>query len=115
MDLGEIWEAKTGAPIPLGGIVVRRTLPDDVKQRVNRVIRRSVEHAFLRPRDSAEFVRRHAQAMSEDVMYRHIDLYVNDYSVDLGIEGRRAVTVLFDRGNALNIIPAQNASLFLRT
>jgi 1,4-dihydroxy-6-naphthoate synthase len=115
VDLGEIWEAETGTPIPLGGLVVRRTLPDDVKQRVNRVIRRSVEHAFLHPRDSAGFVRSHAQAMSEDVMYRHIDLYVNDYSVDLGVEGRRAVTVLFDRGNALNIIPAQNASLFLRT
>jgi 1,4-dihydroxy-6-naphthoate synthase len=115
VDLGEIWEAATGAPIPLGGIVVRRSLPDEVKQRVNRVIRRSVEHAFLQPRDSVDFVRRHAQAMSEDVIYRHIDLYVNDYSVDLGVEGRRAVTVLFEKGKALGIIPPQTAELFLQT
>lgn len=113
VDLGEVWEAHTGAPIPLGGIVVRRSLPDEVKHRVNRVIRRSVEHAFTRPRDSAPFVRRHAQTMSEDVMYRHIDLYVNEFSADLGEEGRRAVTVLFERAAALGIIPAPNAGIFL--
>ena len=92
VDLGEFWEGETGAPIPLGGIVVRRSLPDEVKQRVNRVLRRSVEYAFAhRDREPADYVRAHAQEMSEDVMYRHIDLYVNEYSVDLGAEGRRAV------------------------
>jgi 1,4-dihydroxy-6-naphthoate synthase len=113
IDLGEFWEEETGAPIPLGGIVVKRALPDDVKQRVNRVLRRSVEYAFAHRGDSLPFVREHAQEMSEEVMYRHIDLYVNDYSVDLGPEGRLAVEVLFDRARATGIIPHVNSPLFL--
>src|SRR5262245_39586415 len=113
IDLGEFWEQATGAPIPLGGIVIRRSLPDDVKQAVNRVLRRSVEHAFAHRADSVPYVRAHAQEMSEEVMYRHIDLYVNDYSIDLGPEGRRAVQILFDRATATGIIPAVPAQLFL--
>ena len=113
IDLGEFWEQETGAPIPLGGIVIRRSLPADVVQRVNRVMRRSVEYAFAHRDASLPFVREHAQEMSEDVMYRHIDLYVNEYSVDLGAEGRRAVEVLFDRARASGIIPRTDAPLFL--
>jgi 1,4-dihydroxy-6-naphthoate synthase len=113
IDLGEFWEAETGAPIPLGGIVVKRSLPEDVKARVNRVMRRSVEYAFAHPDASLPFVRAHAQEMSEDVMYRHIVLYVNEYSVDLGSEGRRAIAILFDRARAAGIIPGEEAGLFL--
>jgi 1,4-dihydroxy-6-naphthoate synthase len=106
IDLGEYWESETGAAIPLGGIVVRRELPEDVRQRANRVMRRSVEYAFAHRTDSLPFVRAHAQEMSEDVMYRHIDLYVNDYSIDLGVEGRRAVEMLFSRARTAGVIPA---------
>jgi len=113
IDLGEFWESETGAPIPLGGIVVRRALPDDVKQRVNRVLRRSVEYAFAHRDASLPYVREHAQEMSEEVMYRHIDLYVNEYSVDLGKEGRRAVDLLFERARTVGIIPPVTAELFL--
>ena len=113
IDLGEFWESETGAPIPLGGIAVNRSLPDDVKQRVNRVVRRSVEYAFAHRADSLPFVRAHAQEMSEEVMYRHIDLYVNEYSVDLGEEGRRAVELLFERARAAGIIPDVKEELFL--
>jgi 1,4-dihydroxy-6-naphthoate synthase len=113
IDLGEFWEGETGAPIPLGGIVIKRTLPDAVKQKVNRVLRRSVEYAFANRAASLPFVREHAQEMSEEVMYRHIDLYVNQYSVDLGEEGRRAVEMLFERAAATGIIPAVTDHLFL--
>ena len=113
IDLGEYWESETGAAIPLGGIVIRRQLPDDVRQRVNRVMRRSVEYAFAHRTDSLPFVRAHAQEMSEDVMYRHIDLYVNEYSIDLGVEGRRAVEMLFSRARAVGVIPALSDRLFL--
>jgi 1,4-dihydroxy-6-naphthoate synthase len=113
VDLGEFWESETGAPIPLGGIVVKRSLPDDVKQRVNRVLRRSVEYAFAHRDASLPYVREHAQEMSEEVMYRHIDLYVNEYSVDLGAEGRRAVELLFARAGATGIIPPLKGELFL--
>jgi 1,4-dihydroxy-6-naphthoate synthase len=113
IDLGEFWEEETGAPIPLGGIVIKRSMPDDVKQRVNRVIRRSVEYAFAHRTASLDYVRAHAQEMSEDVMYRHIDLYVNEYSVDLGKEGRRAVELLFEKAAATGIIPPATYGLFL--
>jgi 1,4-dihydroxy-6-naphthoate synthase len=113
IDLGEYWEETTGAPIPLGGIVIRRSLPDGVKQRVNRVLRRSVEYAFAHRAASLDYVRAHAQEMSEDVMYRHIDLYVNEYSVDLGKEGRRAVELLFEKAATTGIIPPASTSLFL--
>ena len=113
IDLGEFWEGETGAPIPLGGIVISRSLPDEVKQRVNRILRRSVEYAFANPSASLPFVREHAQEMSEDVMYKHIELYVNDYSIDLGAEGKRAVETLFARASAAGIIPEVRRSLFL--
>lgn len=113
MDLGEFWESETGTAIPLGGIVVRRSLSDDVKRRVNRIVRRSVEYAFAHRQASLPFVRLHAQEMSEDVMYRHIDLYVNEYSIDLGVEGKGAVKTLFDKARALGLIPVANDALFL--
>src|SRR6185436_5324688 len=72
IDLGEFWERETGMPIPLGGIVARRSLPSDVKNRVDRVIRRSVEYAFAHREASLPFVRSHAQEMSETVMFQHI-------------------------------------------
>lgn len=112
IDLGEFWEVETGHPIPLGGIVIRRSLPGEVKERVDRVLRRSVEYAFANRDASRPYVRAHAQEMSEEVMYKHIDLYVNQYSVDLGVEGRQAVEVLFARANTSGLIPAPAVSLF---
>ena len=113
IDLGEFWESETRAAIPLGGIVISRRLPADVRQRVNRVMRRSVEYAFANRDASLPFVRAHAQAMSDEVMYKHIDLYVNDYSVDLGLDGRRAVEVLFERARVSGVIPEMKEGLFL--
>ena len=112
-DLGEFWERDTGTPIPLGGIAVRRALPLAVQQTMNRVMRRSVEYAFAHPDASRAFVREHAQEMNEAVMRRHIELYVNDYSVDLGVEGRRAVQVLFERAAAGGLVPALPLQLFI--
>jgi len=113
IDLGEFWEAETGAPIPLGGIVIRRALPEHVQARVNRVLRRSVEYAFAHRDASLPYVRAHAQEMSEEVMYKHIDLYVNDYSVDLGPHGRQAIELLFERAVASGVIPPVPGPLFL--
>jgi 1,4-dihydroxy-6-naphthoate synthase len=113
IDLGEFWEAETGSPIPLGGIVIRRALSDEVKQSVNRVLRRSVEYAFANRAGTLPYVRQHAQEMSEEVMYKHIDLYVNAYTVDLGPEGRRALEELFRRARMTGTVPASTAPLFL--
>jgi 1,4-dihydroxy-6-naphthoate synthase len=96
LDLGEYWERETGAPIPLGGIVARRSLGGAVLGELDRLVRTSVEDALgNRPRIT-EYVRRHAQEMDEAVMRQHIDLYVNEYSVALGEAGRRAVEKLLD-------------------
>ena len=79
----------------------------------DRVMRRSVEYAFAHRAASVPYVRAHAQEMSEEVMYQHIDLYVNDYSVDLGNEGRRAVQMLFDRARRAGLVPNTQRDLFL--
>lgn len=93
-DLGLEWEARTQLPLPLGGIVVRRNLPEDVQQRVERVLRRSIEYAFANPMASREFVKQHAQELEDDVIDKHISLFVNDFSLSLGAEGRRAMEAL---------------------
>lgn len=113
MDLGEFWEATTGFPIPLGGIVIRRALDHDTQAKMNRVLRRSVEYAFAHRDETLPFVRAHAQDMQDDVMLKHIDLYVNQYSVDLGADGRRAVEALFEKAHAAGVVPAVTDPLFL--
>lgn len=113
IDLGDYWEKQTGCPIPLGGIVANRNLPADVQHKVNRVLRRSVEFAFANPKSGLNFIRSHAQEMSEEVMYKHIELYVNKYSVDLGAEGKKAVRLLFDTAREKKIIPVIKGNIFL--
>ena len=113
IDLGEYWESTTGAPIPLGGIAISRALPADVQQTMNRVMRRSVEYALAHPDASRSFVRAHAQEMSDDVMRRHIALYVNEHSVTLGPQGRRAINTLFDRAAAAGLRPRLEDDVFV--
>ena len=113
LDLGDYWEKQTSCAIPLGGIVANRNLPVDVQHKLNRVLRKSVEFAFANPKSGLEFIRSHAQEMSEEVMYKHIDLYVNKYSVDLGEEGRKAINLLFDTALKNNTIPQIKEELFL--
>lgn len=102
-DLGEYWEARTGLPIPLGAIVIRKSLGQEVIDKVERILRHSVEYAFQNPAASADFVQSHAQEMDPQVMQAHIDLYVNDYSVDMGEEGHRAVAQLLAVGEEMGL------------
>lgn len=113
IDLGDYWEKTTHCPIPLGGIVVRRDLPQDVKTQINELVRDSVAFAFENPKSGLDYIRMHAQEMEEAVMYQHIELYVNAYSQHLGVEGRNAVQTMFDRAAQLQLIPATNQQLFL--
>lgn len=109
VDLGEYWEGTTGFPIPLGGIVVSRALSPDVQATMDRVLRRSVEYAFAHPDGTLPYVRAHAQDMDDVVMMKHIALYVNDFSVDLGDAGRQAVVELFARAHAAGVTPPVRA------
>lgn len=115
VDLGEFWEGATGFPIPLGGIVISRALPGAVQAAMDRVLRRSVEYAFVHPDASLPYVRAHAQDMDDDVMKKHIALYVNDFSVDLGAAGRQAVEALFARAHAAGVTPPVPGGLFRPT
>ena len=89
--MGEYWEQTTGFPIPLGGIVAHQRVDTAVAQKVDALIRKSVEYAFANYPLVTEYVKQHSQEMSEEVMRQHIDLYVNNYSVDLGADGLKAV------------------------
>lgn len=106
MDLGEFWEGSTGYAIPLGGIVVKRSLPTEVQRTFDRVLARSVRYAFDHPEASADYVAAHAQEMDPEVRRKHIALYVNDYSLDLGPEGRAAVAGFLAQGRERGVIPA---------
>ena len=106
VDLGEYWEKETGLPIPLGGIIVKRSLPYEIRLKINRVLRRSVGYGFANPNDSLPFIRKHAQSMDETVMRSHIELYVNDFSLDLGIKGREAIAALYEKSVKNSLFPA---------
>ncbi len=93
-DLGEFWGKKTGHPIPLGGIVVKREIDEVITMKVDRLIKRSIEFAFFNYPRINDYIRSHSQEMSEEVMRKHIDLYVNNYSLDLGAEGKKAIIQL---------------------
>lgn len=104
LDLGDYWENLTWLPIPLGGIVVKRDFPQEEKQLISDLIRQSVEYAFAHKEQALPFIRQYAQAMEDEVMLQHIDLYVNEYSIDLGDKGRTAVKRLFDEAIESDLI-----------
>jgi 1,4-dihydroxy-6-naphthoate synthase len=113
LDLGAWWEEETGAPIPLGGILARRSLGAEVISRADRALRRSVEYALAHPGEARAYIKTHAQELSDTVIDSHIALYVNNFSVDLGDEGIRAVETLFARAEARGILPRQDLPLFV--
>ena len=90
-DLGQLWEHETGLPLPLGLIVVRRDLPEEVQAQIETTLRRSIEYAFADPQASREYVKSHARELDDDVIEKHISMFVNDFSLSLGDEGRRAI------------------------
>lgn len=100
-DLGEIWERNTGQPIPLGGIVMKRDIDPMLMAKTDRIIRRSLEFAFANYPELPTYVRDNAQEMDEDVMRRHIGLYVNEFSLSLGKDGRAAIWNLLEVSNSL--------------
>ena len=96
-DLGAWWESETGMPVPLAAICARADLGAEQRAAVEDALRRSVEHAFAHPLDSLEYVRAHSQEMSDEVCRQHIDLYVNEFTIDLGDDGMAAVDALLAR------------------
>ncbi|MFN8252348.1 MAG: 1,4-dihydroxy-6-naphthoate synthase [Ferruginibacter sp.] len=114
-DLGDYWEQETGNPIPLGGIVIKRGLDAVVQKKVDMLIRQSIAYAYKNYPELNDYIRKHSQEMSEDVMRQHIDLYVNDYSLSLGDEGRKAVHKLLDVYDGMNPGKKYTGDIFLES
>jgi 1,4-dihydroxy-6-naphthoate synthase len=113
MDLGEYWEVLTGSPIPLGGIAVKKSLPEETQLKIDRVLRKSVEFAKQNPDSGAEFISLHAREMDPEVIKSHINLYVNNFSINLGSEGRKAIETLFTIAKNKKIIPDFSNRIFI--
>jgi 1,4-dihydroxy-6-naphthoate synthase len=111
--LGDLWEGLTGLPIPLGIIVINRKIPEDIALKFNRILRRSIEFAIGNSEASRDFVSSNAQEMDSLVMERHIRLFVNDFSLHLGIDGRKALNELYRIAHEKGITPAVPDNIFL--
>ena len=112
LDLGEYWEKYTGCPIPLGGIVINRKFENQVRSKIDELIKKSIEFAFSNYPNLTPFVTSNAQEMSEDVMRKHIDLYVNQYSLGLGEVGKDAVKKMLQFFNE-DLLDNPNLPLFV--
>ena len=112
-DLGEFWEQLTGLPIPLGSIVINRRIPEEIALKFNRVLRRSIEYAGKNSLASSDFVASNAKEMDSSVINSHIKLFVNDFTVDLGSGGRRALKQLFTIADEKGVTPVVPGNIFL--
>jgi 1,4-dihydroxy-6-naphthoate synthase len=112
-DLGQWWEQASGLPIPLGCIAARRSLGEATITTVSNAIRASVEYAFAHSAQCLPYIRRHSQELEPAVVQSHIDLYVNDFSKDLGIEGLAAITAFLQRGRETGALPACDQAIFI--
>jgi len=112
-DLGEYWDDLTSHPIPLGGIAIRRAIPEEIALTVDTIIRSSIEHSCRNPESPYDFIRRYAVTMDREVMDRHIRLYVNDYTLNLGDEGKGAVRRLYREASERGVIPEIPSEIFV--
>lgn len=113
IDLGEYWEEQTNMPIPLGGIVVRRRMNIELKQKIDRIVRRSIEFAYANPLSGYDFIRANAKEMDDEVRNKHIQLYVNRFSIDLGAEGKAAVNRMYETAVQKRIISSLPENIFV--
>ena len=115
LDLGQWWEQHTGLPLPLGGILAKRSLPTALIEQIDHALSESVRYAQQHPQAAADYIRSHAQELSDTVTHDHIQLYVNKFSVNLGDEGIAAVEELLSRAEKQGLIPACDLPLFATT
>lgn len=112
-DLGESWEKRTGHAIPLGGIAIHRKLGKNIHKKVNRVLKRSIDFALKNPESGTRFVQKHAQEMDHEVIKKHIDLYVNSFTLELGGKGMTAIEQMFSEAKKAGFIPSLPQDIFV--
>ncbi|MFN3265711.1 MAG: 1,4-dihydroxy-6-naphthoate synthase [Deinococcales bacterium] len=113
LDLGQWWEEQTGLPIPLGAILARRDLPPQTLQNLNNAVRASLEYAYQHPLEPKSYIKKHALELEDSVIQAHVDLYVNEFSFDVGAEGEKAVQLLFAKAAKAGLIAAPALPLFV--
>jgi len=113
LDLGEIWEQKTGNPIPLGGIAIAKRIEKSIQIKINKIIKSSIDFAFGNPHSSVRFIKSFAQEMEDEVIQNHIGLYVNDFTRNLGTEGKNAIKNLFEISNRKGITGEVPKNIFV--
>lgn len=104
VDLGAWWENETKMPIPLGCIVVKNTVPDEIKKRLDVLIKNSIKYAMTNPNKSLPYIKKHAQETGDAILQKHIKTFVNDFSLDLGDKGNAAVKKLEDMARLAGVI-----------
>ncbi len=114
IDLGEYWEELTKLPIPLGGIVINRRINNETQKKVSDIIKRSIEFAYKHPDSSLNYIRQYAQEMDTEIMRKHIDLYVNEYSLGLGQPGKDAIQRLYKEAFDKGLIPDIKKNIFIQ-
>jgi 1,4-dihydroxy-6-naphthoate synthase len=114
-DLGEWWEDTTGLPLPLGGILAKRNLGKDVIKKVDSLVRKSIEYSLSHRQEPKVYIKQHSQELEDQIIEQHINLYVNDYSLDIGKEGLSAVRELFRRAEMRGIIKESGNDLLCVT
>jgi 1,4-dihydroxy-6-naphthoate synthase len=105
LDLGDWWEQVSGYPIPLGGIIMKRSFDKELVKLMEEKIRQSIRYAQMHPEEPRAYIREHAQEIEDSVIRLHIDLYVNEYSLDIGSEGEKSIRFLFSKAEQKGIIP----------
>ncbi len=113
LDLGEFWEQTTGLPVPLGGIIIHRKIDSKIQKKIQEILRSSVQFAFENPNEPYKFIRQYAQEMDDQVMYNHIKLYVNQFTISLGNEGRKSIRTLLEKGHQIGMLPQIPEQIFV--
>ncbi|RTL60448.1 MAG: 1,4-dihydroxy-6-naphthoate synthase [Sphingobacteriales bacterium] len=113
LDLGEYWEEQTGCPIPLGGIVIKQSIDKETSLQIDNLIRKSIEYSFKHYPELSDYIKAHAQEMDEEVMRKHIELYVNDFSIDQGEKGKAAIEQLLSVYAGMYNIEINKEKVFL--
>ena len=115
IDLGEQWESKAGYPIPLGGIVIRRAIDDNISRKVNRVLKRSILFALENPNSGYGFIKQHAQELDDSVIFRHIQLYVNDNTTELSEEAKEGIRYLYKIASEKGVTDPVPDNIFIKS
>ncbi len=113
IDLGQWWEKETGLPIPLGGILAKRELGSELIHKIENLLKQSIEYSYNNRFEPMGYIKEHSQELSGGVIKDHINLYVNDFTIDIGEEGEKAITELLTRAENAGIMPSSKNSIFI--